>query len=520
MKKVGITLLTAFVGGAVALGGYKLLTHNDSFASIAENQKVYFANNVTGGEGVSSAGTPDFVAAASAVTPAVVHIEVQVEVKNRRSMGEGMNPLEDFFDMFGQGQRISPNQGPRLARGSGSGVILTSDGYIITNNHVVEGAKDVSVVLSDKKRYKAKVVGTDPNTDIALIKIDASNLPIVKLGNSDAVKVGEWVLAVGYPLDLNTTVTAGIVSAKRRKIDIIKDEKDLQRQYMQGNETPTSSGIESFIQTDAAINRGNSGGALVNSNGELVGINAAIASQSGFYEGYGFAIPINLAIKVVEDIKKFGVVKRGYLGVTFQELNSDAAKALDIDDIDGMYVNEVVKGGGAEAAGLKKGDIIKQVNGQIVINSADLQEQIGRLSPGDKVKLLVKRDGKEKEFTVTLKEAPKVAKEEDEDQAGNTAKKSNGVISFKDLGASFVPLNSRLKSQLGLKNGVVVNSVTGGILGDYNIEEGSIITQVNGVKVNSVEDIKSALNKQKGVLDLMLISPDGIQQQIKLKYVN
>jgi serine protease Do len=300
MKKFGLTLLTAFAGGALALGVYKFAENKyDQGMSFEDKQKVYFASNRANAPMVSSAGAADFTQAAAEVTPAVVYIRTTYSSKSSGNQ-------DQFEEMFGQmfGQRMRP-QGPQMA--SGSGVIISPDGYIVTNNHVVAKAEKITIVTNDHRQFEAKVIGTDPNTDLALIKINATNLPIVKLGNSDAVRVGEWVLAVGNPFKLTSTVTAGIVSAKGRSINIIGKDDEEQNQNPFGPVTqqqPTlRKGIESFIQTDAAINPGNSGGALVNTAGELIGINAAIASHTGSYEGYGFAIPVNLAKKVLNDIK-------------------------------------------------------------------------------------------------------------------------------------------------------------------------------------------------------------------------
>ncbi|MEO6850795.1 MAG: trypsin-like peptidase domain-containing protein, partial [Mucilaginibacter sp.] len=323
MKKFGLTLLTAFLGGALALSAYKVIEskYADNM-SLEDKQKVYFTNNPLPSSNISSAGEVDFTTAAAAVTPAVVYIRTTYAAQANNGGQDQMQQL--FGDMFGQ--RMAP-QGPQMA--SGSGVIISPDGYIVTNNHVVEKADKIDITTNDHRHFVAKVIGTDPSTDLALIKINATDLPIVKLGNSDAVKVGEWVLAVGNPFKLTSTVTAGIVSAKGRGIGIIGSEDQGQGQdtpfghmrgQRQGGQKQLNKGIESFIQTDAAINPGNSGGALVNTRGELIGINSAIASQTGSYEGYGFAIPINLAKKVLNDIEKYGSVKRGYLGVSFKEL--------------------------------------------------------------------------------------------------------------------------------------------------------------------------------------------------------
>lgn len=501
MKKFGLTLLTAFAGGALALGVYKLAENKyDQNMSFEDKQKVYFTSNTNKAPMTSSAGSVDFTQAAAEVTPAVVYIRTTYAAKSEGSQ-------DQFEQMFGQmfGQRMRP-QGPQMA--SGSGVIISPDGYIVTNNHVVAKAEKITIVTNDHRQFEAKVIGTDPNTDLALIKINATNLPIVKLGNSDAVRVGEWVLAVGNPFKLNSTVTAGIVSAKGRSIDIIgKDEED-ENQNPFGpvrQQTPTlRKGIESFIQTDAAINPGNSGGALVNTNGELIGINAAIASHTGSYEGYGFAIPVNLAKKVLNDIKKYGVVKRGYIGISFADLgNAEAAQSIKTDKTNGLYVNSLVEGGGAEAAGIKPGDIITKVEGNTVYESSDLQERVGRLQPGDKINITVLRNGTEKDYNVTLKaEAP----------AAKTAAVSKTASElFNKMGASFQPLSQAQKAKFRLNSGLVVTQVRpGGIFDDTEIPVGSIITSINKQPINSVEDMDRVItNLKNGRLMISGYYPNG-----------
>lgn len=491
MKKIlGITVLAAFIGGAAAIGGYKLFERNQTGSTISEKQNLYFASNPLK---VSSAGTTDFTQAAAVVAPGVVHIKTTYAASGR-SQG-GSSPMDMFDDFFGGRGRQQQRQ-PRAA--SGSGVIISQDGYIVTNNHVVENAEKVEVILTDRRKVEAKVIGRDPNTDLALIKVNATGLPVVKMGNSDNVQVGEWVLAVGFPLDLNTTVTAGIVSAKNRSIGIIGREQQQEQldnlsdeQMEQLNRTGklpaslTSASIESFIQTDAAINPGNSGGALVNANGELVGINSAIASQSGYYQGYGFAIPINLARKVVDDFIKYGSVKRGYIGVSFKPLGPDNSEEMKTNEINGLYVSDVVAKGAAEAAGIKSGDIIKKVDGVAVFDSPDLQEKIGRLNPGDKVKLTILRDGGLKDYTITLK---------GEANAGVIANNAPKAVEVSKLGASFAPASQVQKSKYGINSGVVVTSVTTGKAFDnIGVEKGLIITKVNGQPVNSVADVQKAL---------------------------
>ncbi|PWS32104.1 trypsin-like peptidase domain-containing protein [Pedobacter paludis] len=494
MKKIlGITVLAAFIGGAAAIGGYKLFERNQLGGTISEKQQLYFANNPLK---VSSAGEADFTQAAAAVAPGVVHIKTTYAASSKAQGGS--SPFDMFDDFFGGGGRQMQRQ-PRAA--SGSGVIISQDGYIVTNNHVVENADKVEVILTDRRKVEAKVIGRDPNTDLALIKVNATGLPVVKMGNSDNVQVGEWVLAVGYPLDLNTTVTAGIVSAKARSIGIIGREQqqgnqlteeeyeEYRRTGKRPQQAPNSS-IEAFIQTDAAINPGNSGGALVNANGELIGINSAIASQSGYNQGYGFAIPVNLARKIVDDFMKYGSVKRGYIGVNFVPLSADNPEEIKTSEINGLYVNDVVAGGGAEAAGLKSGDIIKKVDGATIYDSPDLQEKVGRLNPGDKVRLTVLRDGALKDYTVTLKGEASVGV-----VAKNNAAKGAEISK---LGATFAPVSPAQKSKFGIANGVVVTGVAAGKAFDsYGIPKGLIITKVNGLNVNSVADVQKALPQTK-----------------------
>lgn len=500
MKKIGLTLLTAFAGGAMALGVYRVIENKYSDnLSFEDKQKVYFTSNPM--PAVSSTGDLDFTQAAAVATPAVVYIRTTYSAK---SNGGGQDQLEQMFgDMFGQ--RVRP-QGPQMA--SGSGVIISPDGYIVTNNHVVEKADKITVATNDHRTFSAKVIGTDPNTDLALIKVSATNLPIVKLGNSDDAKVGEWVLAVGNPFNLTSTVTAGIISAKGRSIGVIgsennDDDNPFGRTSRQSG-PKLNKAIESFIQTDAAINPGNSGGALVNTRGELIGINAAIASHTGSYEGYGFAIPINLAKKVLNDIKKYGAVKRGYVGVTFTELNPDKAQQLDVSTTNGLYVNDLVPGGGAEQAGLRKGDIIVKVEGQPVYESSDLQERVARLQPGDKINITVLRDGKDKDFSITLKG--------DAAPANRVAANSKSAEElFNKLGASFHALTPAEKNKLRVNSGVLVTQVReGGLFDAAEIPEGVVITSINKVPVNSVDDIDKAIVKPiQGNIIIAGLYPDG-----------
>jgi len=501
MKRIGLIVLAAFIGGAAAIGGYKLLEPKNEQLSFAEQQNVLFASNPK----ISSAGAVDFVGAAAAVSPAVVHIKTSYG-SSRSGNERGGSPMDMFEEFFGGGGRRM-QRAPQAA--SGSGVILTPDGYIVTNNHVVDNADKIEVVLSDRRKVSATVIGKDPNTDLALIKVDATNLPVVKMGNSDNVQIGEWVLAVGFPLDLQTTVTAGIVSAKARSIGILarsqQPTEEEYEEYQRTGKRPAPTSIESFIQTDAAINPGNSGGALVNANGELIGINAAIASRTGTNEGYGFAIPVNLAKKILDDFRKYGSVKRGYVGVTFAALDADRAEELKVNDITGLYVTEVLPNSGAAAAGLKKGDIIKKVEGATIFDSPDLQEKIGRLSPGDKVQLTYLRDGQLKNVNVTLKGENSIKDD------NTTVASNSGGARIEKLGATFAPAPAALKAKYGVKNGVVITNVEQGKTFDsFRDPKGLLITSVNGKPVNSAADVKAALPaSQNGTTTIAGVTAQG-----------
>lgn len=511
--------MTAVLGGAIAIGGYKLFESKQmEKMTFEEQQKVYFANN-PGAEVLSSSGNPDFTQAAAAVTPGVVHIMVTSTPRGGGQQGGG-SPFDLFEEFFGIPREQQRPAQPRQATGSGSGVIISPDGYIVTNNHVVEDADKIEVKLTDKRTFEAKVIGRDANTDLALIKVSGTNLPVVKLGDSDNVQVGEWVLAVGYPLGLESTVTAGIVSAKGRQIGILGDSQQrAPRGYgdpRQQQEQMVNTAIESFIQTDAVINRGNSGGALVNAHGELIAINSAIASPTGVYAGYGFAIPINLAKKVLDDFKQFGSVKRGYIGVTFTELSEAARKEFGVDDVNGLYVRDVVKGGAAEDAGIKTGDVITKIEGRVIYSSSDLQERIARLRPNDKVKLTYKRDGKEKEVTVTLK--GEETKKKAADEEGN----ASGAEIFNKLGASFVPASDAKKKELGVNSGVVIAQVHRDGLFDYfGFEPGLVVTEINGKPVNNVDEVESALtNTKRNMVSLVIVPRRGSirEMNIPLRY--
>ena len=434
----------------------------------------------------SSGSVSNFTVASNAITPAVVHI------KTRFTASQASSPLEQLYG--------APSSRSIPAAGSGSGVIITTDGYIATNNHVIEDASAIEVILPDRRAFQARLTGTDPNTDLALLKIDAENLPVAQLGNSDNVQIGEWVLAVGYPLSLNTTVTAGIISAKGRSIGIIN-----QPSSRSTDPGAASTAIESFLQTDAAINPGNSGGALVNTNGEVIGINTAIASQTGSYAGYAFSIPINLAKKILDDLKKFGEVKRAVLGVSFPSpaIEDEFLRRQGIDPgaVKGVYITDVLGGSAAATAGLKEGDIIQSIDGIPIVSSSEFSERIARHRPGDVVELTYLRNGKTLSISVKLKE---------ESKAASTRTQSQQEI-FNKLGANFAPLSDALKQRYDLNAGVIITNVrTGGFFDQLGIPEGTIIVMINGKPVNTPDEVGRAfLSAQSGVIQILGIAPDG-----------
>ena len=410
----------------------------------------------------------DFTETSQNVMEAVVHI-----TNTQTTQGRGSNQPQDMFDYFFQNPQRG-QRGPVPQIGFGSGVIISEDGYIVTNNHVIADADDLEVRLSDQRVLKAKLIGTDPSTDIALIKVEEDDLPYLEFSNSDELEVGEWVLAVGNPFNFYSTVTAGIVSAKARSIRIIQD------QYA----------IESFIQTDAAINRGNSGGALVNVTGDLVGINTAIASPTGTYSGYGFAVPSNIVAKVVEDLSEYGYVKRGVLGVQIGTVDGNVQKQLDLDVYEGVLVGGVIEESAAEEAGIEQNDVILEVDGEKVFSASQLTAKVGLKRPGDEVTLLVNRFGKEKTFKVTLKDL----------NGGNVpVTVATNARPIDRLGGDFKEIDSDLARRLEIDGGVQVVSLQDGILqNDTNMREGFIITSVNDTEVSSIEDLEEALESRQG----------------------
>lgn len=489
-KKFISMFALAFGGAVLAVFLTAKFNVGNAQVIVREATPIHLTNQLTAQ--TPSGQLPDLTEAAEKSVHGVVHIEVKM---HQQSGDTEDNQLYNFF--FGPDQRGSanprgPRQQPQFAIGSGSGVIISPDGYIVTNNHVVEDAVDVHVILDDNRNFTAKVIGRDPNTDIALVKIDAKDLPYLSWGNSDALKLGEWVLAVGNPFNLTSTVTAGIVSAKSRSIGIMSGQMPL----------------ESFIQTDAAVNPGNSGGALVDSRGELVGINTAIASQTGSYSGYSFAIPATIAHKVVDDIKKYGEVQRAVLGVMMQSVNDSIAKANKLDKIEGAFIRGLTEDGAARRSGIKEGDIIVSIEGNSVKTGSQLQEQIGRYNPGSEVVVGYMRNGELKEVRVVLRNIK-----------GDTSISQEPTSV---LGAEFVPLTDKDKASIQIDNGVQVANLTQGKLRDAGMKIGFIITDVNKISVSSKEDIERALMQSNSKKPILIegVYPNGEYSYYLLKPEN
>lgn len=469
MKKIIGYFIVGLLSAGLALGMYGLFFSPSHTTSLPEQQQPVHNTGFYRFTGLTAGESNSFVEAANIATPAVVHIRTTIKQQaGRRSV----NP---FWDFFGEGF----NTPQRPQQGAGSGVIITPDGKIVTNNHVIENADEIEVTLHDNRTYKATLIGADPSTDLAVIRIEEKGLSFLQFGNSDAVQVGEWVLAVGNPFNLASTVTAGIVSAKARNINILRERA--------GNLA-----IESFIQTDAAVNPGNSGGALVTLDGKLVGINTAIATPTGSYTGYSFAIPSNLVRKVVTDIGEFGIVQRGYLGVNISDVNSEIAKDLKLPRVEGVYVADIVKGSGAEDAGLKSGDVIIKVNGVLVRNTPELQEQVALNRPGDKVDIDFIRDGKTLSRSVTLKNRDNTIKLLTKEDAP-----VKGILA--ELGAEFEEVKGEEARRIGISRGLRVKNINNGTLkNNTNIEKGFIITRVNNTQVGTVKELEQILEQSRG----------------------
>jgi Do/DeqQ family serine protease len=383
---------------------------------------------------------------------------------------------------------LKPNSGgvyEEAPSSSGSGVIISEDGYIVTNNHVIEDAERLEVVLDDKRSFEAKVIGKDAATDLALLQIQNNEqLPYVTFGNSDEVHIGEWVLAVGNPFDLTSTVTAGIVSAKSRNIHILRSKDNL--------------AVEAFIQTDAAVNPGNSGGALVNLKGELIGINTAIATHTGSYSGYSFAVPVSLVKKVTEDLKKYGEVQRALLGVTIQDVTAEVAKQHGLRKVHGVYITNLQKGGSGDEAGIEIGDVIVEIEGASINSVAALQEAVARHRPGDKVKVKFERDGNLKELTVVLK---------NRDNTTTIVKTQYKATLVEDIGAELIELTDKEKSELKINYGVKVVRVLQGKFKDAKVQAGTIILQIDKVKIKSVAQLQTVVQNVAGGVLVEAIEP-------------
>lgn len=476
-RNILTSMLIAILGGVIAVFAYTHFFEKEPKYISAESQSPIRLAQLSN---AFDSNRVDFTFAASKTIHAVVHVKTKSTRSNDYSSG---NPFYDFF--FGY---RGFEQRPQPVEGFGSGVIISDNGYIVTNNHVIDKANEISVTLNDKRTFTAKLIGTDPNTDLAVIKIDEKDLPFIVYGNSDELKVGEWVLAVGNPYNLTSTVTAGIVSAKARSIGIMAG-----RQGSEQNRYP----IESFIQTDAAVNPGNSGGALVNIRGELIGINTAIASPTGSYIGNAFAIPVSIVKKAVADIVEFGVVQRAVLGVNIRDIDSELADSKKLGKIEGVFVENVIEGSSADQSGIKPGDVIISINGLNVNSASELQEQIGRFRPNDKIEILVNRDNKRKQITTTLRNM---------EGNGNLVKKAE--ISTM-LGATLKELSDDTKSKLNLKGGVQVQEITSGKFKSAGIQKGFIILQINNKPVYSVEDVEKTIASINGGVYIEGIYPNS-----------
>ena len=465
-KHILIGIVIAFTGGLIALFSYSIFFNKGSRVITARVETPVRYANLPGEFDETSF---DFTYAAEKSVHGVVHVTTEMSGQTYR------NPIYEFF--YGDRYRD-----PEPVLGFGSGVIISDDGYIVTNNHVVESSEKISITLNDKREFSAKIIVTDPSTDLALLKINGKELPHIEYGNSDDLKVGEWVLAVGNPFNIASTVTAGIVSAKGKNLGIIQDN------YR----------IESFIQTDAAVNRGNSGGALVNIRGDLVGINTAIVSPSGGYAGISFAIPVSIVQKVISDLIEFGAVQRAFLGVTITEVTANLVKEKGLNKIEGVYVSDVRDGGAAKAIGITAADVIIKINDVDVNSPSELTEQVNRYRPGDKITVLIKRNGKTKQFEVTLRNLQ-----------GDTKVVKAGTYDT-ILGAKLVELENSDKKKLGISNGVRVAELASGKLRTEGVREGFIITRVNNKSVETTEDIRRILESSKGGIYIEGIYPNGV----------
>ncbi len=479
MKKIiSIFFIVSFLGCSIPLNACKH-TSKDQFKNSNSQQVSESASNSKNISNTLNTG-PDFTVAAEITVHSVVHI--RTEYKQKSSVYDDFFGSDPFDDFFGRKQYYGT---PQPIRASGSGVIISKDGYIVTNNHVVQDAEKIEVTLNDKRTFDAQIINTDPGTDLALIKIDADNLPFIIYGNSNDVKVGEWVLAVGNPFNLTSTVTAGIVSAKTRDINVL------------GGGTS----IKSFIQTDAAINPGNSGGALVNIKGELIGINAAIATNTGSYTGYSFAIPVNIVKKAVNDMLNYGEIQKAFIDASIANIDSKFAKEKELDKIKGVYVSSLVENGAAEQSGIKQGDVITKIDNVEVNSPSELLGIIGEHSPKDKVFITVERQGQEKIFSVILK-----------NKYGNTEivkKEENDVISV--LGATFESASKDEMRRLGIRQGLKITKIDEGKLWQAGIRKGFIITYIDKNPIHTIDDLKNILKYKKGGILIEGVYSNGVR---------
>lgn len=481
--------ILGLVGGMVPLAGFMLFSDSNEATSpqsdrIVNNDGKSFARN-TNFSWSNAVPSEDFVFASESSLNSVVHVTTKMETTAVR---------RDIFSEFFYGPGAGGKEFKQYGEGSGSGVIVAKNGYIVTNNHVIQDATEIQVTLNDNRKYTATVVGADPSTDIAVLKINETGLTSIPLGNSDNIHVGQWVLAVGNPFNLTSTVTAGIISAKARNLNLISE-----------NEKSNIVPIESFIQTDAAVNPGNSGGALVNTKGQLIGINTAIASETGSYSGYSFAVPVNLVKKVMTDLIDYGVVQRGYLGVRIADITQEMQKELKLKNLNGVYVAGVLENGSAAKSGINKGDVILKIGSKVVNSAAALQEEIGKRRPGDKISVTVR--------VSTGSEAVKelVLRNKDGKTTLITATSINKNVV---MGATFTELSSIQKKELNITNGVKVKSLSAGKLKSEGLREGMIITRINNDPIQSVEQLTRKLNTStKGVL-LEIITESGIKDYI------
>ncbi|PRY03633.1 Do/DeqQ family serine protease [Pontibacter ummariensis] len=484
----GLTL-SAILGGGVAAGAYKWMDSTTERLVQGQNgaSGVIYTSDMRSSDVVVPDGL-NFLTSARSVTPAVVHI--MTESSGAGTVGSSRGGMDPFLrEFFGEGFGGHMPQGAQ--RSSGSGVIIAADGFIVTNNHVVDGADKIKVVLNDKRTYEATLVGTDPTTDIALLKVDAERLPTARFGSSDSLQVGEWVLAVGNPMDLTSTVTAGIVSAKGRNINLLRSNNPNQRYS-----------IESFIQTDAAVNPGNSGGALVNLNGELVGINTGIASPTGAFAGYSFAVPSSIVRKVVEDLREYGKVQRALLGGEIRDIDAAFAEEKGLKTLDGVYLANVSEHGGADDAGLFAGDVITAINGVGVTKGSQLLEQIARYRPGDEVEVTYLRGDKENTVLVTLKNM----------ENSTELVKRSVAKSVNLMGATFQNPTEEEVHRLGIAGGVRVADLGNSAFNETGMKEGFIITHIGDNQVHEPADVERFLKSMDGnLVYLQGVYPDGLK---------